>query len=107
MKSEEEGRKRSTVRDLLRFIAIALAIAAVIKEMRKPADQRTWHGAILDFVPYDFRKPSMDRVKETMWNPDGPLITPRVFGVGWGVNVGAAVARIKAARAGATAPAEG
>ena len=98
MSSEEKSRKRSPVRNLIRFIVIALAVAAVVKEMRKPQADRTWHGAVLDVVPYDFRKPSMDRVKETMWNPEGSIITPRVFGVGWGLNAGALVSKLKAAR---------
>jgi len=45
------------------------------------------HGSILG-VPYDFRMPTPGRIKERMWNPDDPrVITPRVFGAGWTVNL--------------------
>ena len=38
-------------------------------------------------VPYDFRFPTLSRLKERLWNPDDPrLITPRAFGIGWSVN---------------------
>lgn len=96
MNSEENGREFS-LRDLIRLITVALAVGAVIKELRKPAEERTWTGDLFEFVPYDFRKPSLDKVKATMWNPEGPLIAPRVFGVGWTLNAGAAVERIKMA----------
>ncbi len=95
MNSEEKGRKRSKLRDLIKLVLVALAIAAVVKELRTPKADRTWHGVVLKVVPYDFRKPTMQRFKETVWNPEGPVFTPRLFGVGWGVNVGGAVARVK------------
>jgi hypothetical protein len=46
------------------------------------------HGKFLGMVPYDFRKPSLARVKERMWNPeDERIITPRDFGIGWTLNL--------------------
>lgn len=45
------------------------------------------HGKMLG-VPYDFRMPTLGRIKERMWNPDDPrVLTPRVFGAGWTVNL--------------------
>lgn len=45
------------------------------------------HGRIAG-IPYDFRRPTPVRVKERIWNPRDPRIfTPRVFGVGWAVNL--------------------
>jgi len=45
------------------------------------------HGKILG-VPYDLRVPTLARIKERMWNPEDPrIITPRVFGAGWTVNL--------------------
>ena len=39
-------------------------------------------------VPYDWRRPTLARTKERWWNPDDPrLLTPKVFGWGWDVNV--------------------
>jgi uncharacterized membrane protein len=38
-------------------------------------------------VPYDFRFPTLQRVRERFWNPEDPRIfTPNVFGVGWSLN---------------------
>jgi hypothetical protein len=30
----------------------------------------------------------MERVRNTYWNPKGPLISGKVFGVGWAPNFG-------------------
>lgn len=79
----------------LKLLAAALVIAAVIKELRQPKDKRTWHGALVGFVPYDLRMPTVDRIKSTFWNPDGPIITDRAFGVGWTLNLGAIVAKVR------------
>lgn len=38
-------------------------------------------------VPYDWRRPTVARYKQRLWNPDDPrLFTPRAFGWGWDVN---------------------
>ncbi|HEV8463175.1 MAG TPA: DUF5808 domain-containing protein [Gaiellaceae bacterium] len=69
------------------LIGAGLIGAAVATELSKPSDKRTWHGRILGFVPYDFRPPTVERIKSRMWNPNDPrVLTPRAFGVGWDVN---------------------
>ena len=81
---------------LLQLVAMGLAIAAVVKELRTPAEERTWHGTIAGFVPYEFRVPTFERAKERWWNPEGEhLFGPQLFGVGWTLNVGRAVALVK------------
>lgn len=80
---------------LIRTVGLILVVAAVVDQMRRPADERTWTGSILVF-PYDFRIPTVDRVMERWWNPDDErLFTPEVFGVGWSVNLFQAVKRFK------------
>ena len=75
--------------NLIRVVGLALGIAAVVKELRTPAAERTWNGVLAGFVPYDLRMPTLARVRERMWAPDSErLIGPRVFGVGWTLNVG-------------------
>ncbi|MGC4943520.1 DUF5808 domain-containing protein [Kribbella sp. DT2] len=38
-------------------------------------------------VPYDWRRPTWERAKARMWNPDEPRIfTPRSYGWGWDLN---------------------
>ena len=81
-------RKKSGSSGLIGWLAAALTVAAVVRELRLPADERTWHGRIL-YVPYDFRLPTLARVRERLWAPeDKRLLVPQVFGVGWSVNVG-------------------
>ena len=49
------------------------------------ASRRT--GSFLG-VPYDWRLPSPQRLRERMWNPnDHRLFTPHVFGWGWSINL--------------------
>jgi len=39
-------------------------------------------------VPYDWRKPSIERTKQRWWNPDEPrLIVPKMFGWGYDLNL--------------------
>ena len=69
-------------------VGLGVMAAAVATELRKPPRKRSWHGTLAGFVPYDFRRPTLARAKKRWWNPDDPrLLTPRVFGVGWEVNV--------------------
>jgi len=76
------------------MILLVLGVVAVVQELRKPPEERSWHGTVAGFVPYDLRKPTVDRVRETYWNPDGPIISSKVWGVGWAVNAGAIKKRL-------------
>jgi len=85
----EDEKRVSAVRNIWRLALAIIGLIAIIQELRKPADERTWHGKVAEFVPYDFRMPTIGRVKDTYWNPEGPIITGKVFGVGWAPNLGA------------------
>ena len=77
--------KSNAVSNLIKIIGIALIATALYQELRKPPEERKWHGKILGFIPYEFRKPSIERLRERLWNPDDPRIfTEHVFGVGFG-----------------------
>jgi hypothetical protein len=70
-------------------VGFALLAAAAATELRKPAGERTWHGRLGGFVPYDLRPPTLERLRAAWWNPDEPrILTDRVFGVGWAINLG-------------------
>jgi hypothetical protein len=71
---------------LLKLVVWGLVGAAVVQELRTAPDERKWHGTVGGVVPYDFRPPSSDKVRRAWWDPDGPLITPTAFGVGWAIN---------------------
>lgn len=73
---------------LLRTAALAALVGAIWVELRKPPAQRTWHGRLLGVVPYDFRLPSLEQLRQAYWNPRSPKVfTDRPLGVGWAVNV--------------------
>ena len=40
-------------------------------------------------VPYEFRRPTLARLRDRVWNPASKhLLAPQVFGVGWTLNMG-------------------
>ena len=81
------GALRGT-RRLIRVTVVALVVAAVVTELRKPEEERTWNGRLGGVVPYDFRPPTWDRIRNAYWNPNSDeLFSDRVFGVGWAVNL--------------------
>ena len=75
------------MRGLGRLAAIGLTVAAISQEMSKPPSERTWTGKVFNLVPYDFRPPTWDRLRQAYWNPNDPrLFTERPLGVGWAIN---------------------
>lgn len=73
---------------ILRMAVIGSVVGAIWVELQKPADERTWHGKLAGVVPYDFRIPSLERVRQAYWNPRSPKVfTDRPLGVGWAINI--------------------
>jgi hypothetical protein len=64
------GEIQLRLRRFVQVVGIGLLAAAVIQELRKPAELRTWHGAVAGLVPYDLRMPTAGRVRERLWAPD-------------------------------------
>lgn len=84
---ERTQQKRESLRSVMKLISFGLVVAAVVRELRTPSEERTWHGT-LGFVPYDLRPPTPARIRDAWWNPeDERVFTPRAFGVGWSVNL--------------------
>lgn len=76
------------MKKLIKWTAIALLVAAVAEELRKPREQRMWVGRVANVVPYDLRVPTPARIMSRMWNPsEERLIVETPFGVGWSVNL--------------------
>ena len=66
-----------------RLVTTAFTVATIVYAIRTKQSS----GRLLR-VPYDFRFPTIQRVKDRWWNPDDPRIfTPHVFGVGWSLNL--------------------
>ena len=73
----------------VRLMLVGLTAAALAEQLRRPEAERTWHGALAGLVPYDFRPPTLGRLRDTYWAPEvDQLLRPHPFGVGWGLNVG-------------------
>jgi hypothetical protein len=80
---------------LVQAAAITVTIAAVCQELEKPKEERQWHGKV-GFIPYDFRLPTIDRFKDSYWNPDDSRIfTHDVFGIGWAINFYALLEKLR------------
>ncbi len=76
------------VNQVLRGAVLALTAATFAAEFRTPAEQRTWHGHLFGRIPYDWRLPTLQRIRDRWWNPGEPrLFTDRAFGVGWDLNL--------------------
>jgi hypothetical protein len=86
------------MKDILNLVRTAIWLAffgAIYQELKKPAAERTWHGKVAGIVPYDFRLPDLQRVKEAYWAPDSDvLFTEKVVGVGWSVNLPVAIRKL-------------
>ena len=77
-----------TARRATRLVVFGLVAAAIATELSKPEEERTWHGKVGGVVPYDFRPPTWERIRDAYWNPDSDaLFSDRVFGVGWAINL--------------------
>jgi hypothetical protein len=80
---------------LARTAIIGAVLGAIYVELRKTPEQRTWNGRLLGVVPYDFRMPSVEKVRQAYWNPHSPkLFTDRPLGVGWSVNIPTVLRRL-------------
>lgn len=75
----------------------AVTAAAVAQELRKPPGERTWTGRVAG-LPYDFRRPTVDKVVREFWDPDSAaLFKPHAFGIGYGVNLARVVDDVRGA----------
>jgi hypothetical protein len=80
---------------LIRTLAWMAFAAAIYQELRKPADARSWNGKVAGVVPYDFRIPTIDHLREAYWDPENEQVfSEKVFGVGWAVNIPVAAKKI-------------
>ena len=80
--------KAKSLAGILGWLSIDVAIVALLQELMRPRQFRTWHGRVAGVVPYDFRKPTLRRIANAVWAPDNPnLFTDTAFGVGWSLNL--------------------
>jgi hypothetical protein len=80
---------RGRLQKTIKLSAWALTAVAIAQELRKPSAERTWHGRVAGFIPYDFRPPTIARMRASWWDPDADhILSEQVFGLGWTLNVG-------------------
>jgi hypothetical protein len=71
-----------------RAVVILLVALALREQLRLPPEERTWHGRIMDIIPYDFRRPTIERLRAAFWNKDtSQILVPQPFGIGWTINL--------------------
>lgn len=69
---------------VLFLVYVAIAIT---QQLQRPPEERTWYGKIAG-IPYDFRIPSVERLRATFWNKDtSQIFLPQAFGIGWSINL--------------------
>jgi uncharacterized membrane protein len=80
-------KQQFTARDLLLISGIAILMGLAVREQLKlPPEERTWHGKLFN-IPYDFRPPTLQRLRETYWNKDtARVFVPQFYGMGWSIN---------------------
>lgn len=80
-------KKKPTPRDLMVIFGIAALMGLAVREqLQLPPEERTWHGTLFG-IPYDFRWPTIERLRETFWNKDtARVLVPHAFGMGWSIN---------------------
>jgi len=61
--------------------------AAIVQQLQRPPEERTWYGKIAG-IPYDFRLPTVERIRDTFWNKNtSKIFLPQAFGIGWSINL--------------------
>jgi hypothetical protein len=69
-------------------LLVSLIVLALREQLRLPPAQRTWHGRIAGRIPYDFRRPTVERIRTTFWNKhSSQILVPQAFGIGWTINL--------------------
>jgi len=80
-------KKRPTAGDVMVIIGITALMGLAIREqLQMPPEERTWRGTLYG-IPYDFRWPTIERLREAFWNKDtARVLVPNAFGMGWSIN---------------------
>ena len=80
-------KQQPTAGDVMVIIGVAALKGSALREqLQMPPEERTWHGALFN-IPYDFRRPTIERLRETFWNKDtARVLVPQFFGMGWSIN---------------------
>jgi uncharacterized membrane protein len=80
-------KKQPTAGNVMVIMGIAALMGLAVREqLQMPPEERTWHGTLYG-IPYDFRRPTIERLREAFWNKDtARVLVPQAFGMGWSIN---------------------
>ncbi len=80
-------KKQFTLGDAMVILGITTLMGLAVREqLQMPKDQRNWQGTLFN-IPYDFRWPTVERLRETFWNKrTSNVLVPTAFGMGWTIN---------------------
>ena len=80
-------KQQSSLSNIVVVSGIAVLMGLAIREqLQLPPEERTWHGTLYG-IPYDFRRPTIERLREAFWNKKtAQVLVPQVFGMGWSIN---------------------
>jgi len=77
----------SPVNIIFSVLFLIYVVIAIAQQLQRPPEERTWHGKIAG-IPYDFRLPTAERIRNTFWNKDtSQIFLPQAFGIGWSINM--------------------
>jgi hypothetical protein len=72
---------------ILSVLFLVYIAIAITQQLQRPPEDRTWYGKIAG-IPYDFRIPTVERIRATFWNKDtSQILLPQAFGIGWSINL--------------------
>ena len=83
------ARKKSAnpINFILGLLTLIYVVIAITQQLQRPKEERTWYGKIAG-IPYDFRLPTIGRIRDAYWNKDtSQIFLPQAFGFGWAINV--------------------
>ncbi|HEX9132886.1 MAG TPA: hypothetical protein VF844_11400 [Ktedonobacteraceae bacterium] len=77
----------SPINIIFSTLSLVFVAIAIVEQIRRPPEERTWYGKIAG-IPYDFRIPTVERIRATFWNKDtSQIFVPQAFGIGWSINL--------------------
>jgi uncharacterized membrane protein len=75
--------------------SVAVAVLVLAGAVAFGATRQKKVGTFLG-IPYDWRRPTRSLIRERFWNPDDRrVLTPKVFGWGWSINLAALARRLR------------
>ena len=77
----------SPINIIFSIVFLIYVVIAITQQLQRPLEERTWYGKIAG-IPYDFRLPTVERIRAAFWNKDtSQIFLSQAFGIGWSINM--------------------